>query len=129
MTWATNTNNMNPDLQDFNTTPPVPQRNFYGQGKFPQPFVVACGYITSAGAVSTFVLPETLTVAKTATGVYKITHYLGLANKYIVLPTATGTTGFIITTANIGAESVEVRTFDADGAAADSAFSFVIYSF
>lgn len=113
----------------FDDIPQVPQREFYGQGNYPQPFILACGYITSAGAGSTFLLPQFLTVAKTATGVYKITHKIGYNNKYLVLPVATGTTAFIATVANINVDDVEVRTFDAAGAAADSAFSFVIYSF
>ena len=113
----------------FNETPDVPQREFYGQGKFPQPYILASGYVTSAGATGVFIIPDTLVVAKTATGIYKITHKIGFANRYIVIPTPIITTDATATVANVLADTVEVRTFNTAGAATDTAFSFVIYSF
>lgn len=57
----------------------IQEPRFHGTANFPQPIVVGFGSITSAGAKndSEIFHPQTWTVTKTSTGVYRITHNIG----------------------------------------------------
>jgi hypothetical protein len=96
---------------------------------FPQPNIYAFGYVTSAGAqdLTRFFLPTEMSVTKTGTGVYKISHKIGYSNRYTILATPVDSAAKITGIYNINADDVEVRTFDQAGTATDTAFTFVIF--
>lgn len=104
---------------------------YYGQVGFPQPYIWATGYVTSAGAKDTtkFFLPNGVTVSETSTGVYKIVHKIGFNNRYTVFAMPVSTTDANVTIANVNADDVEVRTFNQAGSATSTAFLFTIYTF
>lgn len=106
-------------------------KDFYGQLGFPQPFVYATGYVTSAGAKDTtrFFVPNGVTVSETSTGVYKIVHKIGYSNRYLVVATPVATADASLTIANINVDDVEVRAFNQAGTATSTAFCFTIYTF
>ena len=119
---------MIPDMQEGKM---LVTKEFYGQAGFPQPFIHSTGFVTSAGVKDTsfFFVPNGVTVQNTATGVFKITHNIGYANRYILSVTPVGTANINAVVANQGADTVEVRTFNTAGSATDAAFCFILYSF
>lgn len=111
---------------EINNISDVFTKKLYGTAEFPQPFIAGYGYVTSAGAIGQFFFSSLWTVAKTATGVYEITHPIG-DTTYMVSPTAIEDPARIIQVGAINAKTFTVKTYDAAGVAQDTAFSFVVY--
>ncbi len=113
-----------PVSQEFNN---ANNYDFNRTVEFPQPSYVGLGFVTSAGAADSakFFLSQLWTVSKTGTGVYSVVHNMSTI-KYIVLPVAFATTAVIIQVSAYNANDFEIKTFDAAGAAVDSAFTFAV---
>ena len=119
-------------LNQYNLT----DKQFRGIGNFPQPYIIACGYVTSGGIIDTtkFLIPESIIITHTInSGIYTIKHNIGsqVSNKqlYIPLPQVINSLAIILTLNNITNDSFEVRTFNTAGVAIDSAFTFTISTF
>lgn len=102
------------------------QKQTYGTAEFPQPYIAGYGYVTSAGAMGSFFLSSYWTVAKTGTGAYTITHNIGDLTYFVSL-TPVIATATIMSVDTVGINTVTIKSFDAAGAAKDTAFSFIIY--
>lgn len=102
------------------------QKQTYGTAEFPQPYIAGYGYVTSGGAMGSFFLSSFWSVSKTGTGAYTITHNIGDLTYFVSL-TPTIATATIMTVDTVGTNTVTIKSFDAAGAAQDTAFSFIIY--
>ena len=83
------------------------------------------GTASSAGVAQT--LPRSWTVAKIATGQYRVTHNINItATSYSVVATAQGTTTGYCSGVTLGTNSFDVYFVDTTGVAADMAFCFTM---
>lgn len=96
--------------------------------EFPQPSIAGIGSVTSAGAIDTtrYFFPAAWTITKLGTGQYRIDHQMG-DGKYNVVVTPINTAGFTSCLSNFAATTFRINTFNAAGAAADCAFTFIVY--
>jgi hypothetical protein len=96
--------------------------------EFPQPSIAGIGSITSAGAADStrYFFPQGWTITKLGGGQYQINHQMG-DGKYNVVITPINTAGFTACLSNFAATSFRINTFNAAGAAADCAFTFIVY--
>lgn len=96
--------------------------------EFPQPSMAGIGVVTAAGApdLTRYFFSQQWTVAKTATGVYRVTHNIG-DGKYNVQLAPVATTAFTSVIGAFTATYFEVRTFNAAGTATDCSFTFTVY--
>lgn len=113
------------------TEAPANNANNYFFGRtveFPQPTITGIGSVLSTGAKDTtrYFFSQNWVTAKTGTGAYTITHNIG-DNKYNVILTVVATASFTAQISQLNNNDFRVLTFNAAGAAADCAFTFVVY--
>jgi len=87
--------------------------------------VIARGVVTAAGAWAGPSAMPGWTVARSAAGVYVVTHNIGSATAYAVSVSALATVPAMVVHTR-EANTFTVRTFNAAGAAGDSDFSFLL---
>ncbi len=114
---------------DSNNINKIQEPRFHGQASFPQPIVAGFGSVTSAGAKNDNEIfhPQSWTVVKSSTGVYRITHNIGHLRYNVNLTViSTGPYRFINLAAK-GVNSFDVYTGSLSGlTASDQPFEFTV---